>query len=386
MKAILKVLVVFLLLVSSSGMALAQNSPKNPQACPAKNCTVFLWMNGVFGGTGITAENNWQVQVSGTTNSFKSTYFAVHNPPFNPNSNLVVFDYVFNHGGIDPNLLATIATAPGDLYQSKVQIKMLLNHQVDLTDPDYVALLNAIQAYSSQGYKVVLVGHSQGTLYMDLAYQGIKDKVVGNYVPSITSLPDNTKLEIVNIATPYNAVVDGNGMYTTQCGDVIYLPVLLGNLPPNISNNGVGCPYVADFSGSVALHDLANSYLAPGSQTQIQIYADLDLALGLPDPGCNGDANCFLKDSFMGDYITNWRQVGDMALLQTGSTIDTASHLGTLQLTSYNNYNTVVTGSGVATTPARLSVRSRRVFSGSVHDELEIQLLGNNRIKLARTG
>ena len=212
---------------------------------------------------------------------FQGDYFAVH-PTLD--KTLVKFDTVFNHGGITLNSISGVI----DLGQSAAQIKLLVTHSVDLADPDFVSLLNTIEAYVSKGYKVVGTGHSQGTLYMDLAYQGIQDKAAGfaangtndsvmAHVPSITSLPDNTKLEIVNIASPYNVEVDGNGMYTTQCDDIIYT-VVSSSFSPNINNNGPNCPAIS--LGSSDLHQLA-SYLANGSRTQKQIYADMDIALGL---------------------------------------------------------------------------------------------------------
>ena len=136
MKAILKVLVVLLLLVLSSSMIMAQNSPKNPTPCPAKNCTVFLWMDGILNGTGTAAADAWATQVQ----SIGATYFGAHitaGTPLNQtpgsvplNSGLVVFDTVFNHGGINLTKLDSVITGPGDLVQSIGQINLLKNHLV----------------------------------------------------------------------------------------------------------------------------------------------------------------------------------------------------------------------------------------------------------------
>src|ERR1035441_6276264 len=167
-----------LLALLSSNIATAQTTTTVTPCRKANACTVFLWMNGILGGPD---PSSWDQLVK---NTYKTAYFNAHtNPPLDPT--LVVFDDVFNHGGTDTSALALAATVGGDLLQSMAQLGLLAQHRVDLGDPDFISLLHSIELYSKAGYKVVLVGHSQGTLYMALAYQGIQDKAVGTYVPSI---------------------------------------------------------------------------------------------------------------------------------------------------------------------------------------------------------
>ncbi|MFA5792082.1 MAG: hypothetical protein WC884_03560 [Candidatus Paceibacterota bacterium] len=338
MKTILKLLVMLWLLVLSSGSVMAQTTTVTP--CPTgKTCTVFIWMNGIKG----TSPVDWRTKVI----AYGNTYRAAHNPSLDPT--YFVFDSVFNHGGYSTE----------DLAQASAQWISQAIKQVDFSDQDFVALIDMIRLYSGNGYHVVLVGHSQATFYTNFAYEAIRDKKVFP-IPTIPNLPDPTKLSVVNIASASDHVADGTGRYTTHCGDI--MRIVPRSLPSNINNDGsTGC------SSGLGVHPIdihqLDAYLGYGSLSQLQIYADLDLAANLPDPGCAGDINCYLKDNFIGYYGNNFRQVGD-PILAYGSTIDTASHLGTLQMTSYNNYSPVLTGTGIASAPARLSLQSRRVFTG----------------------
>ena len=357
-----KNLMCLFLLVVFSNMILAQNQPKNPVACPpGKACTVFLWMNGVLGGP---TSNEWEAKVKG----YKSAYFATHDLPLD--DNLVKFDFVFNKGGTGWGTLGP------DLSQSNRQMALLLLHEVDINDPDFVALLDAIQAYSSKGYKVIGVGHSQGTLYMDLAYQGIRDKKVGTHVQSITFLPDNNKFQIVNIATPWPNVPDGNGMYTTQCGDGILK--VTDTLPANINNGYQTCASGGE-SHLIYWH-LLDTYLIDRSLTQKQIFADLDLALGLPNPGCIGDYNCFFRDNFANDYSTtnylaNYRQMGNLKLAES-SGISTGAILGGIGSLDLLNLPTP--------NSSEVSLRTRPIFKGEFTLSLRYSSSGasNKRIAL----
>lgn len=349
MKTILRSLVVSLLLALFSNTTLAQTV----QSCPSGQiCTVYIMMNGVQG----TTAANWKAQVTAYGNS----YLAARNLPLD--SPYVKFDSVFNHGGY----------LIGDLAEATVQwiaqaIKVVLPN-----DPDFIALIDRIRLYSANGYRVVLVGHSQGTFYTNFAYETIRDHVI--LIPTIPTLPDPTKLSIVNIASAADHVADGNGRYTTQCGDVMY--VVPGSLPSNINNDGPASCSPGLGVHPVDLH-LLDAYLAAGSKTQKQVYADFDLAASLPDPGCTGDINCYLKDNFSAiDSVNNFAQTFlENPISADGSTIQELS--GTLRLTSYNNYTPGLTGPGMAPVPARLSVRSRRVFRGQFSVNTQYNSYGN---------
>ena len=91
----------------------------------------------------------------------------------------------------------------------------------------------------------------------------------------------------------------------------------------------------------------------------------MDIALGLSDPGCGGDVNCLLKDNFASDYVTNWRQLGDMSLVQPSGIVS-----GTLFGTSSLEMLTIP-GSG-----SEVSLRSRRAFSDLLTERVDLQLFG----------
>jgi hypothetical protein len=357
MKTILKTLAVFLLLVLSSGILVNNLNAQTMQPCPSgHSCTVYIWINGIYG---ISADD-WSNKVI----VYGNNYRAAHNPPLDPT--YVVFDSIYNQSG----------WKMGDLAQSATQLALQATSRINLTDPDLLSLIDQVRTRSSQGYKVVLVGHSQGTFYTNFAYEAILNKLVN--VPGIPSLPDNSKLVIVNIASPANNVADGNGMYTTLCGDIILgVP---GSLPADVHTANSFGSCTGWGSHPTDLHELDTSYLVAESQTQKQIYADFDLALGLPDPGCNGDANCYLKDNFVGSYITNWRQFGNDVLAEM-STVSGGN--GTLKLTSYNTYTPVLTGTGISKDPAHLSLRTRRVFTGPFTMSFQYNSTGTGKTLMA---
>ncbi len=83
-----------------------------------------------------------------------------------------------------------------------------------------------------QGYSVVLVGHSQGSLFVNKAYDTRLFDRDGKTAASGKRLPNPNVLSVVLIASPANRVADGRFMYTTQCSDFItHIP---GALPPDI--------------------------------------------------------------------------------------------------------------------------------------------------------
>jgi hypothetical protein len=104
-----------------------------------------------------------------------------------------------------------------------------------------------------QGDKVVVVAHSQGNLYANIAYTGINENVIDGF-------------GIVSVANPswYVASDDSNQFYTTIDEDLI-IGFLPGALSPNVNNfPGLNSD---DLSG----HMFIKSYLAQGLEAESRI-------------------------------------------------------------------------------------------------------------------
>jgi hypothetical protein len=232
------------------------------------------------------------------------------------------------------------------------------------------------------GTKVLLFGYSQGNFYTNFAYEDMLNDKTFQAQLGVT-LPNPNVLEVVNLADPANYSADSRYKYLTMCDDPIRF--VTRSLPTNFQTSSLYCSwpvqFITDltlatgalsselltFSSLPGLASAANNtlnyvgtlaatphflstYLADGStqlQTSMQLLAD-----SLPDPGCGSDINCYMKDNFnSSDYGVNWY----IAVNAFGfGTVNQNS--GILQLNSLN-----VTGWPGAT----LSIRSRRVFTGS---------------------
>jgi hypothetical protein len=119
------------------------------------------------------------------------------------------------------------------------------------------ALQEHIDTYSREileGKKVVVVAHSQGNFYANLAYQNLDLQ----YQPSFG---------IVSVANP-DSYVAGGGPYTTLFGDHVIGPIP-GALRANIGNSLL--PNFKDLSG----HMFIASYMPAGSNSRGQILDDL---------------------------------------------------------------------------------------------------------------
>jgi hypothetical protein len=105
----------------------------------------------------------------------------------------------------------------------------------------------------SEGNKVVLVAHSQGNLFANIAYLGIYPEYINSF-------------GVVSVGTPDNYVA-GDGPYTTLDEDIV-----IGNVPASLPaniNNFFGINW-HDWSG----HKFADSYMASGRQAETKILDD----------------------------------------------------------------------------------------------------------------
>lgn len=288
---------VFLLLVMSSGMVLAQSCPSGK--------TAFVWVNGILVGNekvnGIIVKTGAQAWAE-KVDTIKTNFLA-SKPSLKPECVVFVAVYNTSEKWKKDFLQSTGQWLSQEFDEMLSSINSLLswlgipdkfisslkksNFLVQLADPDLITLFENVRDWSMKGYRVVLVGHSQGAYYTNAVYETIRSGTL--VVPGINTLPDSNKLVIVNIASAAGYVADGRNKYITQCGDIILnVP---NSLPANVNNTSVPC-LIAVPPGS-ALHYLNESYLSVGLKTQKQIYQHLEELLPpSPPPSPTLTASC----------------------------------------------------------------------------------------------
>lgn len=118
---------------------------------------------------------------------------------------------------------------------------------------EHIALYNT---YLSEGKMIVLVAHSQGNLYGNIAYLGIDPQYIDGF-------------GMVSVANP-DSYVAGGGPYTTINEDFI-INSILSALPPNL-DNFFGPLNWGDIWGG---HNFIKSYMAPGHKAEAKILNDV---------------------------------------------------------------------------------------------------------------
>jgi hypothetical protein len=338
MKTILRLLAVSLLLTVFS------NTTLNAQTCPGGK-TAFVWVNGIW----VPTEISWKT----TVNNAKDNFFASR-PAIN--SSCVVFDSVWNtsKGAFDLGQSFNQWTLEG---ASVIPFLSTYSFPYNINfDPDYQKVVDKVNNWSGQGYRVVLIGHSQGTFFTKEVYEHLA-----------TNPPDVRKLSVINIASAASYINNGIERYITHCGDVIrYVP---GSLPTNFNPQAdlfTPCPNYT-IGEQIYLHLLEESYLGvSSSSTKQQIYNYLEDSL--PDPGCGTDTNCFLRDNFNSTgYTKNFTKV-DYGVVDNGNPIITSSG-GILRMVSQPASPYFSTG--------HLTLNTRRYFVGSFTANLEYSSFGS---------
>jgi hypothetical protein len=383
-----------LLLVSSICLAMAQNCPNGK--------TVFIWINGVLE----PSSANWHSQVLAYENKFGAAH-----PDLDLNCVKFATSYNSSVNGYKDFLQGVEQMAAQDVDQYLNNLDLIsqskqahqsfmaaaLGYQNDLksADPDMAVLDGGavttcppitptatcgVLDWWKNGYRVVLVGYSQGNFYANAEY----NLRLRNADGQGKQLPDSNQLSVIGIATPADKVADGRQQYTTHCNDPIHFAY-----PPKALGANIGSPtscfvlqavdaglyltgnwfnaLAATLIGNGYIIDqhFIDTYMTDGSDTQKQIYQQLEDAL--PDPGCSGDTNCYLNDKFIStDYTPNWRLTDYTALgtkIQQGN-----GELGMYvsQLTSDRAF-----GGG------SLTLRTRRVFSGPFIGNLQFKHITN---------
>jgi hypothetical protein len=160
--------------------------------------------------------------------------------------------------------LAALDPIPGEFTDLLIETSNKIDASILNANPSVQDHVEKYNKALSEGNKVVVVAHSQGNLYANIAHLGITPQ-------------DNGGFGIVSVANP-DSFVAGSGPYTTIEEDLIIASVP-GASPANLDNFfGVN---LGDLSG----HTFANSYMASGHPAEAKILNDtVDKINGLSYP------------------------------------------------------------------------------------------------------
>ena len=150
------------------------------------------------------------------------------------------------------NWLGSIEIAPDWFTEAVLDINR--NFVNSINDPDLQSHLVKYRSYLDEGNRIVLVSHSQGNFYANLAYAQLQSEFGSN-------------VGIVQVATPASSNFSG-GPWTTFFDDLVMAAVRasVGALPPNILTPGIGLPPDGDLLG----HNFIKAYMRVGaSRTKI---------------------------------------------------------------------------------------------------------------------
>ena len=158
--------------------------------------------------------------------------------------------------------LAGLELIPEALAQAFEDLTTAIDEAALVANPTLQEHVIFYKAQILEGKKVLLVAHSQGTLFANQAYFNL-------------TVEEQDSFGIVSAALVDNFVA-GGGAYTTLIEDGIVLALTLlklslGQLPPlspNISNVFLPIP-------SVEAHFFRTSYLAPGSNSRAKLFGDI---------------------------------------------------------------------------------------------------------------
>ncbi len=145
-----------------------------------------------------------------------------------------------------------------DMYRSLIVENTLkfVGETVKIADDDVREHINMYRKDLSDGYKVILLGHSQGNFYANFEYDILSSDSVG----------------VVSVATPADRVGDGSEHYTTFYEDVIIhavrflYPESYLYLPPNMH---------AQRCGDIDCHSFRSTYMHPGNESREKIIQDI---------------------------------------------------------------------------------------------------------------
>jgi len=194
-------------------------------------------------------------KVAGTELEGIITYGTSHNPSDGTLQDL--WETFVQNGQTDDSqfwrYLAGLDPIP-DFFQDKLkEIANEIDAAIVQANPAVQKHIEKYNKFLSEGNKVVVIAHSQGNLFANIAYLGIDSQYIEGF-------------GIVSVGNPDNFVA-GGGPYTTIDEDII-IGSVSGSLPANLDNFfGIN---LNDLSG----HTFAKSYMASNHQAEVKILND----------------------------------------------------------------------------------------------------------------
>ncbi|KKO19635.1 MAG: hypothetical protein L3J18_09720 [Candidatus Brocadia sp.] len=249
--------IVIAISLSVSGVVHGENERCQPEV-------VVFFGNGVWNDVEDADEsrellvNRLNAHVSGTSLEGTITYGLAYNPSEGYLADLIeTFEQALqtNYSQFW-NYLADWDTMPDFLQNRIIAIAKEVDAAVVSANPsvqEHIALYNQ---HLQDGKMVVLVAHSQGNLYGNIAYRGINQQYIDGF-------------GIVSVANPDSSVAAG-GPYTTIDEDLI-----IGSIPSALSpnlDNFFGPLNWGDIWGG---HNFIKSYMAPGHKAEAKILNDV---------------------------------------------------------------------------------------------------------------
>ncbi|MBE7447129.1 MAG: hypothetical protein HS132_18715 [Planctomycetia bacterium] len=203
-------------------------------------------------------QNRLNAYISGTNLDRTITYGLAYNPSEGYLEDLLeTFEQDLQTSySLFWNYLAEWDTMPDFLQDKIIAIANEVDAAVVSANPsvqEHIALYNQ---YLSESKVIVLVAHSQGNLYGNIAYLGIDPQYIDGF-------------GMVSVANP-DSYVAGRGPYTTIDEDIIIGSIPL-SLPRNL-DNFFGPLNWGDVWGG---HSFIKSYMAPGHKAEMKILNDV---------------------------------------------------------------------------------------------------------------
>ena len=194
-------------------------------------------------------------KVSGTSLEGIITYGTSHNPSDGTLQDL--WETFVQNGQTDTSqfwrYLSGLDPLPDFLQDKLKEIANSVDASVVKSNPAVQRHIEKYNKFLSEGNKVVIVSHSQGNLFANIAYLGVDSQYSEGF-------------GIVSVGNPDNFVA-GGGPYTTIDEDII-IGSVSNSLPANLDNfDGIN---LNDLSG----HTFAKSYMKSNHEAEVKILND----------------------------------------------------------------------------------------------------------------